>query len=153
MVIHNISLPPGQFEGDCVEQFFCNRLDPEAHPYFAQIAALQVSAHFYIRRDGTLVQFVDMYARAWHAGVSCFQGRENCNDFSLGVELAGTDDTPYTEAQYQTLARLTRQLMARFAALTRDRIVGHCDIAPGRKTDPGPSFDWALYHGLLQDHA
>lgn len=142
LVIHNISLPPGEFGGGEVERFFCNRLDPGGHPYFREIAAMKVSAHLYIRRCGELVQFVSVDRRAWHAGRSSFAGRENCNDFSVGIELEGCDDRPYSDAQYQTLFECCRSLMARFPRIAVDRIVGHSDIAPGRKTDPGPAFDW-----------
>lgn len=145
LVIHNISLPPGQFGTGEVENLFCNRLDPQAHPYFAGIAHLQVSAHFLIERDGRLTQFVSCNERAWHAGVSCFAGREQCNDFSLGIELEGTDEQPYSAAQYATLQALTRELLRVYPAITAQRICGHSDIAPGRKTDPGPAFDWPRY--------
>ncbi|TSA21770.1 MAG: 1,6-anhydro-N-acetylmuramyl-L-alanine amidase AmpD [Betaproteobacteria bacterium] len=140
LVIHNISLPPGEFGGPGVEALFTNTLDPSAHPYFAEIRGRQVSAHFFIRRTGALIQFVPCRQRAWHAGVSSWQGRERCNDFSLGVELEGTDDLPFTDAQYATLNALWVALRAAYPALTA--IVGHSDIAPGRKTDPGPCFDW-----------
>lgn len=140
IVIHNISLPPGQFEGDWVERFFTNQLDPNAHPYFATIADVQVSAHFYIRRDGRVVQFVDCDARAWHAGQSVWGARSNCNDYSIGVELAGTDDTPYSAAQYAALWRVIDAAIQRYPI---EAIAGHCHIAPGRKTDPGTCFDWA----------
>ena len=149
LVIHNISLPPGEFGGDAIEALFLNRLDPAGHPYFAEIAHLKVSAHLLVRRDGSAVQFVALDRRAWHAGQSCFAGRERCNDFSVGIELEGTDDTPFTDAQYATLARLTRRVREHFPAITPDRIAGHSDIAPGRKTDPGPCFDWARYRALL----
>jgi len=145
LVIHNISLPPGQYGSDHIERFFCNQLDHSAHPFYAEIEGMKVSAHGLIRRDGELVQFVPLLCRAWHAGVSCFDGQEACNDFSIGIELEGTDDEPYTEAQYQSLTRLTRNLMALFPAITAERIVGHEHIAPGRKTDPGPGFDWNAY--------
>ena len=149
LVIHNISLPPGQFGTGKVNEFFTNCLRAEEHPYFAQICQMQVSAHFLIERCGRITQFVSCLDRAWHAGVSCFQGRENCNDFSLGIELEGTDDLPYTDAQYAALARLVGLLRRTWPAITPDRICGHCDIAPGRKTDPGPAFDWArLLEGL-----
>lgn len=140
LVIHAISLPPGEFGGPGVEDLFTNRLDPAGHPYFAQIADLRVSAHFFIRRDGELVQFVPCMRRAWHAGASSWRGRERCNDFSLGVELEGTDDQPFTEAQYTTLNRLISDLRGAYPRLVD--IAGHSDIAPGRKTDPGPGFDW-----------
>ena len=149
LVIHNISLPPGQFATGQVQALFRNQLDPQAHPYFAGIAHLQVSAHFLIERDGTLIQFVSCNQRAWHAGVSCFAGREQCNDFSLGIELEGTDELPYSDAQYTTLLALTRELLRVYPQITPERICGHSDIAPGRKTDPGPAFDWARYLGSL----
>jgi len=142
LVIHNISLPPGQFGGSSIEQFFSNRLDTRAHPWFARLAGLRVSAHFLIRRDGTLIQFVPTHARAWHAGVSCHAGRMHCNDFSIGIELEGTDHLPYDDSQYRTLAALTRTLRHRYP-LTAVR--GHVHIAPRRKTDPGSAFDWPRY--------
>ena len=145
LVIHNISLPPGEFGGDWIDDLFHNRLDPNAHPYFAPIAAVRVSAHLLIRRDGRLIQYVPCERRAWHAGVSSFQGRERCNDYSIGIELEGTDETPFTEAQYIRLAACTCQIRQRYPAIGAERIVGHADIAPGRKTDPGPVFDWARY--------
>ena len=146
LVIHAISLPPGEFGGDGIIELFTNRLDPARHPYYAAIADLRVSAHFLIRRDGTLVQFVPCGRRAWHAGASSWQGCGSCNDFSLGIELEGSDAAPFEDAQYERLAALTRALQA--AYLLRD-IVGHSDIAPGRKTDPGPHFDWARYRALM----
>ncbi|HMW72002.1 MAG TPA: 1,6-anhydro-N-acetylmuramyl-L-alanine amidase AmpD [Cellvibrionaceae bacterium] len=149
LVVHNISLPPGEFGGGHVEAFFQNRLDTSLHPYFAAIAELQVSAHCLIDRAGLLVQFVNLYERAWHAGVSSFEGRPNCNDYSIGIELEGTDELAFTAAQYQTLAALARALMAEFPLITPARIVGHSHIAPGRKTDPGPAFDWDYFHGIL----
>lgn len=149
LVIHNISLPPGQFGTGEVENLFLNRLDPQAHPYFAGIAGLRVSAHFLIERDGRLTQFVPCGARAWHAGVSCFEGREQCNDFSLGIELEGTDELPYSEAQYCVLVALTRALLRAYPGLAAERICGHSDIAPGRKSDPGPAFDWVRYRRAL----
>jgi AmpD protein len=139
VVIHNISLPPGEFGGPGVEQLFTNRLDPAAHPYYSGIAHLRVSAHFFIRRDGELIQFVPCGLRAWHAGASQWRGRERCNDYSLGIELEGTDDRPFTDAQYQMLNRLLAVLKAAYPIAD---VTGHSDIAPGRKTDPGPSFDW-----------
>lgn len=150
LVIHNISLPPAQFATGKVQAFFQNRLDVTEHPYFEGIADLRVSAHFLIERDGTLTQFVSCLDRAWHAGVSCFEGREGCNDFSLGIELEGTDELPFTDAQYITLTALTTELRAAYPAITTQRICGHSDIAPGRKTDPGPCFDWARFRGALQ---
>lgn len=140
LVVHSISLPPGEFGGDSIERLFTNRLDPAAHPYFREIASLKVSSHFLIRRDGELVQFVPVSRRAWHAGVSSWRGRERCNDFSIGVELEGTDDGPFTQAQYTRLASLVAALKAKHPI--RD-IAAHSDVAPGRKTDPGPQFDWA----------
>lgn len=139
IVIHNISLPPGQFGGDAIEALFRNRLDCSAHPFFAQLIGLRVSSHFLVRRDGALMQFVPCLARAWHAGVSQWNGRARCNDFSIGIELEGADDVAYADAQYDVLAALIRCLRARF--LIAD-VVGHSDIAPGRKTDPGAAFDW-----------
>lgn len=149
LVIHNISLPPGQFGGGFVQQFFQNRLPVEQHPYFQEIAELQVSSHLLIERSGHIVQFVNFDDRAWHAGVSCFDGRDNCNDFSIGIELEGCDDLAYSQQQYQVLAEVTRQLMAEYPAITPERICGHEDIAPGRKTDPGPAFDWPYFRQLI----
>ena len=150
LVIHNISLPPGEFGTGKVQAFFQNRLDADEHPYFASIASLQVSAHFFIERDGAVTQFVSCNERAWHAGQSRFAERENCNDFSLGIELEGTDDLPFTAAQYAALIALTQQLQAAYPAITLARICGHSDIAPGRKTDPGPAFDWQRMRTALQ---
>ena len=143
IVIHNISLPPNEFGGDGVVQLFTNQLDPQAHPFYAEIAHLRVSAHFFIRRTGVLYQFVSVDERAWHAGVSAFCGRERCNDFSVGIELEGTDTQPYTEAQY---AQLTELLTALCQCYPIQAITGHEHIAPGRKTDPGPAFDWSRIH-------
>ena len=151
LVIHNISLPPGEFGGHWIEDLFTNRLDPSAHPYFAEIADLQVSAHLLLHRDGTAIQFVPLEQRAWHAGVSSFCDRERCNDFSIGIELEGSDDTPFSHAQYEALCGLTREIQQRFPAITAERIVGHSDIAPGRKTDPGPCFDWVRYRAALAE--
>ena len=142
LVLHNISLPPGQFGTGKVQEFFTSGLSAGEHAYFAGIADMRVSAHFFIERDGQISQFVSCLQRAWHAGVSSFAGRDNCNDFSIGVELEGTDDLPYSEAQYDALVPLVQQLLAAYPALSVERICGHCDIAPGRKTDPGPAFDW-----------
>ncbi|OBS08549.1 1,6-anhydro-N-acetylmuramyl-L-alanine amidase AmpD [Acidihalobacter prosperus] len=141
-VIHNISLPPGEFGGPWIEALFTNRLPPRHHPYFAAIADLQVSAHALIRRDGELIQYVPWHRRAWHAGLSCWNGRERCNDFSVGIELEGTDDLPYEPIQYRRLAELLGALFAAYPTLSPERVVGHADISPGRKTDPGESFDW-----------
>ena len=149
LVIHNISLPPGQFATGKVQAFFQNRLDVTEHPYFEGIKALRVSAHFLIERDGQITQFVSCLDRAWHAGISSFEGREACNDFSLGIELEGTDDQPITDAQYQALIALTRQLQQHYPQITPQRICGHSDVAPGRKTDPGPCFDWARFRREL----
>ena len=149
LVIHNISLPAGEFGGRCIEKLFTNCLDCDAHPSFADLRGLEVSSHCLINRDGVITQFVPFNQRAWHAGESSFQGQSNCNDFSIGIELEGTDDCPYTASQYQALHQLTLQIMAAYPAITPDRIVGHCDIAPGRKTDPGASFDWVYFKGLL----
>jgi AmpD protein len=139
VVIHNISLPPGEFGGDAVIRLFTNCLDWDAHPYYDAIRGLRVSAHFFIRRDGRLIQFVPCSLRAWHAGTSCWQDRERCNDFSVGIELEGTDDRPYTEAQYATLLPLLEALKRAYPV---EAVLGHSDIAPGRKTDPGLCFDW-----------
>lgn len=151
LVIHNISLPPAQFKTGKVQAFFQNQLDVTEHPYFAGISDLRVSAHFLIERDGEVTQFVSCLDRAWHAGVSLFDGREGCNDFSLGIELEGTDEQPFTDAQYTALIELTRQLRCGYPAITLERICGHSDIAPGRKTDPGPFFDWSRLRAAVQD--
>jgi len=150
LVIHSISLPPGEFGGDWIDDLFLNRLDPTAHPYFAEVHTHRVSAHLLIRRDGQRVQYVALGQRAWHAGVSCFEGRERCNDFSIGIELEGSDDTPYEPVQYTALAATIREIRRSYPAITPERIVGHCHIAPERKTDPGPSFEWAHLRYLLE---
>jgi AmpD protein len=150
LVIHGISLPPGEFGGPGIDDLFAGRLDPNAHPYFAGIAHLRVSAHLVIRRDGEIVQYVPFHARAWHAGVSRFEGRDTCNDFSIGIELEGTDDLPYTDAQYAALASASRALLAAYPGIRPERIVGHSDVAPGRKTDPGPAFDWPRFWAALR---
>ncbi|MEO8133235.1 MAG: 1,6-anhydro-N-acetylmuramyl-L-alanine amidase AmpD [Betaproteobacteria bacterium] len=142
LVIHNISLPPGEFGGTGIIDLFTNRLDPAAHPYFAQLAELRVAAHFVIRRDGEVIQFVSCLQRAWHAGESSWKGREQCNDFSVGIELEGTDELPYTPAQYARLIGLTQLLIRAYPIR---HAVGHCDIAPARKSDPGASFNWRLF--------
>lgn len=144
IVIHAISLPPGEFGGDAIARLFTNSLDPAAHPYYAGIHALRVSAHFLIRRDGALVQFVPCDKRAWHAGVSSWHGRQRCNDFSIGIELEGCDDQPFAEAQYRSLVALLDVLRQRYPHVD---VAGHSDIAPGRKTDPGPFFDWSRISG------
>jgi len=149
VVVHNISLPPGEFGGHYIEQFFTNRLDASAHPYFETIADLRVSAHLLIRRNGEVIQFVPFEKRAWHAGESCFQDQSCCNDFSIGIELEGSDEEPFTQAQYTQLSELIACLMQHYPGLSRDRITGHSDIAPQRKTDPGPAFEWSkLFHEL-----
>src|SRR5690554_4066132 len=153
LVIHNISLPPGQFGTGCVQQLFSGTLDPTSHPYFAEIAELRVSAHFLIERDGRVTQFVSCLQRAWHAGQSAFAGRADCNDFSIGIELEGTDDQAFTALQYDRLVALSEVLRGAYPLITRDRITGHEHIAPGRKTDPGPCFDWPAYLGRLTDSA
>jgi len=152
LVIHNISLPPGQYGSDCIERFFTNCLDWNLHPFFEEIRDVRVSAHVLIRRDGDIVQFVCFNERAWHAGQSCFNGRENCNDFSVGIELEGTDTDTYSGEQYSALTAVTRALLRAYPGLSRDRIAGHSDIAPGRKTDPGPGFDWPRYLASLDTH-
>ena len=150
VVLHGISLPPGEFGGDQIERFFCNALDCDAHPYFGEIRDLRVSTHLLVRRDGEVVQFVPLSRRAWHAGQSCFRGIPACNDYSIGIELEGDDLTPYTAAQYRALAALLRALLAAYPSLSLRRVAGHCDIAPGRKTDPGPVFDWLRLYDEVQ---
>jgi len=145
LVIHAISLPPGQFGGPFIADFFTNCLDTGCHSYFDTIKDLEVSSHLLIDREGVITQFVPFDQRAWHAGVSCFTGRDNCNDFSIGIELEGCDELPFEQVQYQRLAEVTRVLMKHYPGITSERIVGHSDIAPGRKTDPGPCFDWQVY--------
>jgi len=149
IVIHGISLPPGEFGGPWIDALFTNSLDPEGHPYFREICGLRVSAHFLIRRDGEIVQYVPVAKRAWHAGDSSFDGRTGCNDFSVGIELEGVDDQPYEDVQYERLAAAVQALKAAFPAIGDECIVGHCDVAPGRKTDPGPTFDWQHLYRLL----
>jgi len=151
LIIHNISLPPGQFGGNWVDRFFCNDLPADGHPFFAEIYKQRVSSHFFVRRNAEIVQYVPLQKRAWHAGVSQFKGRSACNDFSVGIELEGTDDTAYTDAQYQVLEQLTKAIMQAQPAITSQRIAGHCDIAPQRKTDPGAAFDWMRYQRSLTD--
>lgn len=150
VVVHGISLPPGEFGGDAIDQLFTNCLSPRGHPYYQTIADLRVSAHVLIDRAGQVTQYVPFEQRAWHAGASSFCGRDNCNDFSIGIELEGCDDRPYTGAQYAALAGLTSVLMAVWPGITSARVVGHADIAPGRKTDPGPAFDWTYFRKLLK---
>ena len=149
VVVHAISLPPGEFGGAWIDDLFLNRLDPQAHPYFRDIADLRVSAHALIRRDGSLTQYAGFGERAWHAGESCWEGRAACNDYAVGVELEGSDEQGYEPVQYRRLAELIRALMRVYPAITPERVVGHCHVAPGRKTDPGPHFDWARLKELL----
>jgi len=149
LVIHNISLPPGEFGGGYVQKFFQNTLDTNLHPYFSTIAELKVSAHLFIERDGKVTQFVSFDARAWHAGSSSFAGVADCNNYSIGIELEGADDIPYSDAQYRALEKVSRQLLLNYPKLTLERITGHSDVAPGRKTDPGPAFDWQRYRTSL----
>ena len=148
LVLHNISLPPGQFGGGYVQQFFANQLDPSEHPYFAEIADLRVPSHLFIERCGQVIQFVNMNDRAWHAGRSCFQKQTECNDYSIGIELEGTDSSLYTAEQYQTLSALIPAILKAYPQITPYRITGHEFIAPGRKTDPGNAFNWQR---LFQD--
>ncbi len=143
IIIHSISLPPGQYGGNEIDRFFTNQLDWKEHEYFKEIQGLQVSAHLLIRRDGELVQYVSFNDRAWHAGQSCLKGRENCNDFSIGIELEGTDNSLFETPQYEILSEVIKSLIVYYPQITRPNIAGHSDIAPGRKTDPGSGFDWA----------
>jgi AmpD protein len=153
IVVHGISLPPGQFGGPEIEALFTNTLDWDAHPYFDEIRGLEVSSHLLIRRDGSVVQFVPLTERAWHAGESFFRGQHRCNDFSIGIELEGEDETPYEDRQYDALQAVIRALCGAYPAISPREVAGHCDIAPGRKTDPGPAFDWfRLYDGLGQEN-
>lgn len=149
LVIHNISLPPNQFGGPHIEELFTGNLDPSFHPFFAEIHKLRVSAHCVIQRDGNVIQFVPFHLRAWHAGVSSFQGRSNCNDFAIGIELEGADNIPYTDAQYESLSKVSKLIMFNYQDISIGRIVGHEDIAPFRKTDPGVAFDWCRYRQSL----
>ncbi len=149
LVIHYISLPPEQFGGDFIDRFFEGTLNPNLHPYFEEIKALKVSAHCLINRNGEITQYVNFDDMAWHAGISNFQGREKCNEFSIGIELEGSNEQPFTELQYQSLAQLTQTIQQSYPKITQDRIVGHCDIAPERKIDPGQYFDWEYYKTLL----
>ena len=150
IVVHGISLPPGSFGGGHIQDFFCNRLDVPADEFFASICDMKVSAHCLIERDGGVIQFVSFLDRAWHAGVSNWRGEESCNDFSVGIELEGCDEIPYQAAQYASLAGLVAALRSRFPDIAADAIAGHSDIAPGRKTDPGPAFDWGRLHRLIE---
>jgi AmpD protein len=151
LVIHSISLPPGEFGGGWIDDLFMNRLDPDAHPYFREIHQLKVSSHLLIRRDGQLIQYVPLNQRAWHAGASNYCGREQCNDFSIGIELEGADDQPFTDAQYHSLIQATDAIMKLYPAIDQDRITSHAAIAPGRKTDPGPLFEWSKYLNSLHN--
>jgi AmpD protein len=150
IVVHGISLPPGEFGGPWIDALFTNRLPADAHPYFATIADLRVSAHLLIHRDGAVVQYVPFNRRAWHAGQSAWRGRERCNDYSIGIELEGTDAAAYTSAQYAVLARIVAELCRAYPTLPADALVGHSDVAPGRKSDPGIAFDWPLLRSLLR---
>lgn len=153
LVIHGISLPPGKFGGPAIKALFTNTLDPNAHPAFQAIADLQVSAHLFIARQGQVTQFVPFSQAAWHAGQSIYAGRERCNDFSIGIELEGTDTYPYEDLQYHQLAILSRAIIKAYPGITPARIVGHSDIAPGRKTDPGTAFKWDYFFSLLAESA
>jgi len=149
IIVHGISLPPGEFGGEWIDRLFTNTVDPEVHPYFCEIVDLRVSSHLLIRRDGELVQYVSLAKRAWHAGVSCYRDREQCNDYSIGIELEGTDEMPYTDVQYDMLVSVVQGLRTGVPSLATAPIVGHCDVAAGRKTDPGPVFDWGRLNEKL----
>jgi len=150
IVIHGISLPPGEFGNESITALFTNTLDFDAHPYFGRIRGLEVSAHLLVRRDGHVVQYVPFTERAWHAGESCFRGAQRCNDYSIGIELEGEDDTPYDDRQYPVLAAVIHALCEAYPGISAREVAGHSDIAPGRKTDPGPAFDWLrLYDALV----
>ena len=150
--IHNISLPPGQYNTGRIDQLFCNQLNKDEHPYFLDIAELRVSSHLCIDRDGNVTQYVPFNLRAWHAGESSYAGLANCNDYAIGVELEGTDFEDFTAAQYDSLIRITNLLIGEYTCLNSDRVVGHSDVAPGRKTDPGPCFDWVRYKSAIAIH-
>ncbi|WP_370981315.1 1,6-anhydro-N-acetylmuramyl-L-alanine amidase AmpD [Agaribacterium sp. ZY112] len=152
LVVHCISLPPNEFGGPWIRDFFCNSLDCSAHPYFQKISELQVSSHFFIERSGHIVQFVATGDRAWHAGQSSFDGVADCNNYSIGIELEGCETKPYTDEQYLALSKLSRCLMSYYSDISPERICGHSDIAPGRKTDPGPLFDWSYFRQLLANN-
>jgi len=152
IVIHNISLPPGEFGGGWIDDLFLNQLDPKAHPYFETISDMKVSSHVLIRRDGDIIQYVPFHQRAWHAGVSSWEGREACNDFTIGIELEGCDEQYFELVQYDRLAELVSLLCVQYPTLNTRKIKGHSDISPGRKTDPGPYFDWDKLYSLLLDH-
>jgi len=149
IVLHNISLPPGRFGGDFIKQFFVNSLNSELHPYFKEISDLRVSSHLLIERDGNIIQFVEFNKSAWHAGVSEYEGQKDCNDFSIGIELEGTDSDPYQDIQYSILSGISECLMGSYLEINKERIIGHADIAPDRKTDPGDSFDWLRFRDSL----
>lgn len=149
VVLHNISLPPGEYGGSWIDDLFCGCLDPDAHPYFREICQLKVSAHLLIQRNGEIIQYVPFHKRAWHAGESSYQGRESCNDFSIGIELEGSDDEPYSDEQYQRLSEVITTLCNSYPDINVQRLTGHSDIAPGRKSDPGPAFDWKRLTSLL----
>jgi AmpD protein len=152
IVVHGISLPPGEFGGPWIDMLFTGGLPPDVHPYFKDVSRSRVSAHALIRRDGTIVQYVPFHQRAWHAGQSHYRGRPACNDFSIGIELEGADDIPYTDPQYEQLAALVEALLAAYPSLSAEHIAGHSDVAPGRKTDPGPAFEWERWRGILRSH-
>jgi N-acetyl-anhydromuramoyl-L-alanine amidase len=152
IVVHGITLPAGEFGTPWIDRLFAGDLPPDAHPSFRDSVGRRVSAHILIRRDGSITQYVPFGMRAWHAGVSQYQGRSACNDFSIGIELEGTDTIPYTDAQYESLAALVAALLSTYDTLSAERITGHSDIAPGRKTDPGPVFEWARFRNLLAEH-
>ncbi|MBT7952162.1 MAG: 1,6-anhydro-N-acetylmuramyl-L-alanine amidase AmpD [Gammaproteobacteria bacterium] len=149
VVMHGISLPPNEYGGEYIDQLFTNTLDPQEHPYFAEIVALRVSSHLLVNRKGEITQYVPFNDRAWHAGKSEFQGRQTCNDFSIGIELEGCDDQEYEQVQYQVAANIVRLLRQNWQGITKQRVVGHCDVAPGRKTDPGEAFNWDYFYSLL----
>jgi N-acetyl-anhydromuramoyl-L-alanine amidase len=149
IVVHGISLPPGEYGGAWIDRLFTNTLPAEVHPYFAEVCSLRVSSHVVVGREGAVTQYVKFTERAWHAGKSVYQGREACNDFSVGIELEGTDTTPYEDAQYGALAEVVAALCAAYPGLSPDRLVGHSDISAGRKTDPGPAFDWPRARRLI----
>jgi len=149
IVVHSISLPPGEFGGPEIEALFTNQLDWDAHPYFGKIRGMEVSAHLLVRRDGSVIQFVPFTQRAWHAGESCFRGQRRCNDYSIGIELEGEDETPYDDRQYTVLQGLITALCVVYPEISPREVAGHCDIAPGRKSDPGPAFDWLRLYDEL----
>jgi len=150
LIIHGISLPPGEYGGEWIDKLFTNQLPWDAHPYFKQIEGMKVSSHLLIRRNGEVVQYVPFTQRAWHAGVSSYQGRERCNDFSIGIELEGADEAPYEAEQYRELTKVLLALCAGYASLSLERLVGHSDVAPGRKSDPGEGFDWTRLRAMLR---